>query len=78
MMIIITSDEERCSDLEIMLTKLNEIKDECHSKDILEDVDTLIFKYVSEYEHLEKRLREEYVIEKKAQNTEYEKSVWVS
>ena len=73
-MIIITSDEERCSDLEIMLTKLNEIKEECYSKDI----DNLIFNYISEYEYLNKKLKEEYEKEKQAKNAEYEKSVWAN
>ncbi len=77
-MIIITDDEDRCSDLEIMLTKLKEIKDECTLEDILEDVDNLIFKYISEYEYLNKKLKEEYEKEKQFKNAEYEKSVWAS
>ena len=75
-MIIITDDEDRCT--EIMLTKLKDIKDECRSNDILEDVDNLIFKYTSEYEYLNKKLKEEYEKEKQVKNAEYEKSVWAS
>lgn len=77
-MIIITDDEERCSDLEIMLTKLNEIKDECTSEDVLEDIDSLISKYITEYKNLDNKLQEEYKQEKQERNNEYIKSVWVS
>ena len=77
-MIIITDDEDRCSDLEIMLTKLNEIKDECTSEDVLEDIDSLISKYIKEYEELDNRIQEEYKQEKQERNNEYIKSVWVS
>ncbi len=77
-MIIITDDEDRCSDLEIMLTKLNEIKDECTSEDVLEDIDSLISKYIKEYEELDNKLQEEYKQEKQERNNEYIKSVWVS
>ena len=77
-MIIITDDEDRCSDLEIMLTKLNEIKDECTSEDVLEDIDSLISKYIKEYEELDNKLQEEYKQEIQERNNEYIKSVWVS
>ena len=76
-MIIITDDEDRCSDLEIMLTKLNEIKDECTSEDVLEDIDSLISKYIKEYEELDNKLQEEYKQEIQERNNEYIKSVWV-
>ena len=77
-MIIITDAEDRCTDLEIMLTKLNEIKDECTSEDVLEDIDSLISKYIKEYEELDNKIQEEYKQEKQERNNEYIKSVWVS
>ena len=76
-MIIITDAEDRCTDLEIMLTKLNEIKDECTSEDVLEDIDSLISKYIKEYEELDNKLQEEYKQEIQERNNEYIKSVWV-
>ena len=75
---ILLDDEERCSELEEMLSKLDDIKQESYSEDIINDIDSLIIKYVPEYEILNKRLQEEYKQEKRQRNLEYEKSVWAS
>ena len=72
----IVDKEDRCSDLEIMLTKLKDIKNECTSEDILEDVEDLIYKYTSEYEELDEEIQEEYNQEIQERNNEYIRSVW--
>ena len=75
---ILIDDEDRCCELEDMLSKLDDIKQETSSEDIINDIDTLIIKYTPEYEKLNKKLQETYKQEIKQRNLEYEKSVWAS
>ena len=75
---ILLNNEERCTELEELISKLDDIKQECISEDILEDIDNLLIKYTPEYERLDEELQQEYKQELKQQNLEYEKSVWAS
>ena len=75
---ILLDDEERCSELEEMLSKLDDIKQNSDSKDIIEDVTDLIIKYTPKLEEINERLIKKKEEELKFLNSEYEKSVWVS
>ena len=75
---ILYDDEERCSELEELINRLDDIKRECISEDILDDIDNLLIKYTPEYERLDEELQQEYKKELEQQNLEYEKSVWAS
>ena len=73
---ILFDDEERCSELEEMLSKLDDIKQDCISEDIIEDITDLIIKYTSELEKVNDRIIKKQKQEMRFQNLEYEKSVW--
>ena len=73
---ILCDDEERCSELEEMLSKLDDIKQDSVSEDIIEDITDLIIKYTSELEEVNDRLIKKQKQEMKFENLEYEKSVW--
>ncbi len=73
---ILFDDEERCSELEEMLSKLEDIKQDCISEDIIEDITDLIIKYTSEFEEVNDRLIKKQKQEMKFENLEYEKAVW--
>ena len=75
---ILCDDEERCSELEEMLSKLDDIKQDSVSEDIIEDITDLIIKYTSEFEEVNDRLIKKQKQEMKFENLEYEKSVWAS
>ena len=75
---ILLDDEERCSELEEMLSKLDDIKQDSESEDIIEDVTDLIIKYTPKLEEINERLLKKQEEELKFLNSEYEKSVWVS
>lgn len=72
---ILVDDEERLSELEEMLIKLDDIKQDSISEDIIEDVTDLIIKYTPELEAINERLAEKQKEEMRFQNLEYEKSV---
>ena len=73
---ILFDEEERCSELEEMLSKLDDIKQDSVSEDIIEDITDLIIKYTSEFEEVNDRLIKKQKQEMKFENLEYEKSVW--
>ena len=73
---ILLNDEERCDELETLIKKLNDLKQECESEDIKEDIYDLLIKYTPQYEAIKERVQEEYRKEKAYQNLEYEMSVW--
>ena len=75
---ILLDDEERCSELEEMLSKLDDIKQDSESEDIIEDVTDLIIKYTPKLEEINERLIKKKEEELRFLNLEYEKSVWVS
>ena len=75
---ILLDDEERCNELEEMLSKLDDIKQDSESEDIIEDVTDLIIKYTPKLEEINERLLKKQEEELKFLNSEYEKSVWVS
>lgn len=69
------SIQDRYDELDNLISTIDVLLYETHSKDIISDLEYIKYQYLDEKEELEDKLAELYEQEEKAQKLEYERSV---